>query len=141
MLIKKGSTVTFAYRLFHDDVLMDETLDGKPMTYVQGEGSLIVGLENEMDGLKKGDKKSINVTPEDAYGIYTDEKIIRVPRKEIPKEADIHAGDKVPGKDPEGEMLVGTILEINDEFVSIDFNHELAGKELRFEVEIIEVSK
>jgi FKBP-type peptidyl-prolyl cis-trans isomerase 2 len=140
MLIKKGSTVTFAYRLFHDDVLMDETLDGKPMTYVQGEGSLIVGLENEMNGLKQGDKKTITVAPEDAYGIHTDEKIIRVPRKEIPKEADIHEGDKVPGKDPEGEMLVGTILELNDEFVSIDFNHELAGKELRFEVEIVEVA-
>ncbi|MBS3909830.1 MAG: FKBP-type peptidyl-prolyl cis-trans isomerase [Actinobacteria bacterium] len=140
MLIKKGSTVTFAYKLFHDETLMDETLDGKPMTYTQGEGSLIVGLEKEMDGLKRGDKRSITVTPEDAYGMHTEERIIRVPRKEIPKEADVHVGDKVPGKDPEGEMLVGTIVEINDEFVSIDFNHELAGKELRFEVEVIEVA-
>lgn len=141
MPIKNGSEVTFTYRLFSGDELMDETLPGQPMTYVQGEGHLIPGLEKAMKGLKEGDKKEIVVPPEDAYGIISDDKIIRVPRANIPKEAAVHENSKVPGKSPDGDMLVGTVTEVNDDFVVIDFNHELAGRTLRFEIEIIKVSK
>ncbi|MBE0448795.1 MAG: FKBP-type peptidyl-prolyl cis-trans isomerase [Actinobacteria bacterium] len=141
MPIKNGSEVTFAYRLFSGDELIDETLPEQPMVYVQGEGHLIVGLEKAMGGLGKGSKKEIIVLPEDAYGMPVDDRIIRVPRANIPKEADVHKGSRVPAKTPEGEMCVGTVTEANDEFVTIDFNHELAGKTLRFEVEVIKVSK
>lgn len=140
MSIKKGSQVTFSYKLYHDDTLMDETLEGQPMTYIQGEGHLIAGLEREMEGLKQGDKATITVAPEDAYGVVADDRVVRVPRKDIPKEASVFKGDKVPGKSPEGEMVVGTVTEANDEFIIIDFNHELAGKTLRFEIEVLDVS-
>jgi len=139
MSIKDGCEVTFSYRLFSGDELMDETLPGQPMIYVQGENSLIPGLEKAMQGLKEGDKKEIVVEAEDAYGMHSEEKIIRVPRSEVPKEAQIHKDLKVPAKSPDGDMLVGTVTEVNDEFIVIDFNHELAGRTLRFEVEIIKV--
>lgn len=141
MPIKDGSEVTFSYRLFSGDELMDETLPGQPMVYTQGEGHLIPGLENAMEGLEEGDKKEIVVAPEDAYGVRTDDKIIHVPRANIPKEADVHEGSKVPTKTPDGDTVVGTVTESDDESITIDFNHELAGKTLRFEVEIIKVSK
>ncbi|HZD60605.1 MAG TPA: peptidylprolyl isomerase [Anaerolineae bacterium] len=141
MSIKNGSEVTFAYRLFSGDELMDETLPGQPMVYTQGEGYLIPGLEKAMEGLKEGDKKEIIVAPEGAYGVRSDDKIIHVPRANIPKDADVHEGSKVPAKTPEGDMIVGTVTEANDESITVDFNHELAGRTLRFEIEVIKVSK
>lgn len=140
MPIKNGSEVTFTYRLFSEDELMDETLPGQPMIYVQGEGHLIPGLEKAMEGLVEGDKKEIIVAPEDAYGMPAEERVVRIPKKDIPKEADVHEGSKVPGKSPDGDMLVGTVTTANDEFVVIDFNHELAGKTLRFEIEVLNIS-
>jgi FKBP-type peptidyl-prolyl cis-trans isomerase 2 len=140
MKIKNGSEVTFAYRLFSGEELMDETLPNQPMIYVQGEGHLIPGLEKAMKGLKAGDTAEIVVEPEDGYGFPSEDKIVRVPKKQIPKDADIYEGLKVPGTSPEGEMHVGVVTKVDDETVTIDFNHELAGKTLRFEVEIIKVS-
>lgn len=139
MVIKNGSEVTFSYRLFSGDELMDETLPGQPMIFVQGEGHLIPGLEKAMMGLKQGDKKEITVAPEEGYGVHQDEKIVRVPKQNIPKEANVHLDSQVPAKSPEGEMVVGIVIEVTDEQVVIDFNHELAGRELRFEIEILNV--
>jgi FKBP-type peptidyl-prolyl cis-trans isomerase SlyD len=140
MAIKDGSEVTFSYRLFSGEELMDETLPGQPMIYVQGEGHLIPGLEKAMVGLKEGDKKEVTVQPEEAYGVPQEEKVVRIPKQDVPKEADVHLNSKVPAKSPEGEMVVGTVTTVTDEFVVIDFNHELAGRELRFEIEILKIS-
>jgi len=138
-MIKEGSEVTFSYRLFSEDTLMDETLPGQPMIYVQGEGHLIKGLEKAMNGLKEGDKKEIIVEPEEGYGMPEEEKILRVPKTQIPKEADVHEGLRVPGTAPDGEMHMGVVTKVDDEFIIVDFNHELAGRTLRFEVEIIKI--
>lgn len=118
---------------------MDETLPGQPMIYIQGEGHLIQGLEKAMEGLKEGDKKEITVKPEEGYGVPKKEKILRVPKSQIPKEADVREGQRVPGTAPDGEMHMGVVTKVDDESITVDFNHELAGKTLRFEVEIIKV--
>ncbi|MHB8842551.1 MAG: FKBP-type peptidyl-prolyl cis-trans isomerase [Candidatus Aquicultor sp.] len=140
MVIKDGSEVTFSYRLFSGEELMDETLPDKPMIYVQGEGHLIPGLEQAMLGLKEGDTADITVEPDEAYGMPQEDKIVRVPKENIPKEANVHLHAQVPAKSPDGEMVVGIVIEENDELVVIDFNHELAGRQLRFEIEILKVS-
>lgn len=139
MKIKQGSEVTFSYRLFSGNELIDETLPGQHMMYTHGEGALIPGLEKALNGLSEGDKKDIIVEPEDGYGVRSEENIISVPRDSIPKEADLREGQRVPGTSPEGEMQVGFIIKVDDKEVVIDFNHELAGQTLRFEVEIIKV--
>lgn len=139
MKIKQGSEVVFLYRLFLGDELIDETLPDQPMMYTHGDGALIPGLEKAMKGLSEGEKKEIIVEPEDGYGVHSEEKILSVPRDRVPKEAVIHEGQRIPGTSPEGEMQVGAVIKVDDETVVIDFNHELAGKTLRFEVEIVKV--
>lgn len=140
MRIKKGSEVKFSYRLFSGEEIMDETLPGQPMIYTHGEGTLVPGLEKALRGLKAGDKVEVVVKPEDGYGTIRDDRIVNIPKAKIPKEADVHEGMEVPARSPEGEMVVGIITKVTDETVTIDFNHQLAGKTLRFEVEILEVS-
>ncbi len=140
MVIKDGSEVTFSYRLFSGDDLMDETLPDKPMIYVQGKGYLIPGLEKAMLGLKEGDTAEITVEPDEGYGMPREDKVVRVPKKDIPKDANVHLHSQVPAKSPDGEMVVGIVIEEDDEFVVIDFNHELAGRQLRFEIEVLKIS-
>ncbi|MDI6716675.1 MAG: FKBP-type peptidyl-prolyl cis-trans isomerase [Actinomycetota bacterium] len=138
-VIKNGSEVTFAYRIFSGEELMDETLPGQPLMYIHGEGYLIPGLEKGMKGLRAGDKKTIIVQPEEGYGLPTADNIVCVPKDKIPKGAVYHEGDRIPGTSPEGEMRVGKVTKVDKDSVTIDFNHELAGRILQFEVEIIEV--
>ncbi len=141
MKIKKGCEVTFTYRLFSGEELMDETLPGQPMIYTHGNGDLVPGLEKAMSGLQEGDIKEIVVPPEDGYGVPQENKILRIPRDRVPKEADIHEGLRVPATSPDGEVHMGIVTGVSDDAITIDFNHELAGRTLRFEIEVLKISQ
>jgi FKBP-type peptidyl-prolyl cis-trans isomerase SlyD len=134
-----SKVVSFHYTLKDSsgEVLEDSRSD-EPMSYLEGVGQIIPGLEKELRGMKKGDKKSVNVKAVDAYGDYDDGLVAEVPRASIPKK-DVEVGDQFHAQGEDGHPRIVTVTEVNDKAVTVDGNHPLSGQDLNFDVEITDV--
>jgi FKBP-type peptidyl-prolyl cis-trans isomerase SlyD len=138
-MIKKGSTVKIHYTLSVDGVILDTSAEGDPLVYVQGSGQIIPGLEFELEGLKAGDKKEVTVAPEKGYGSVDPNAFQKVPRGAFENAKDLKVGDMVSGQ--MGEQVFNAVVsDLSLEEITLDFNHPLAGKTLRFAVEVVEVT-
>lgn len=143
MKIQYGSTVTlhFTLRLVEQDILVDSTSGEEPMTFVMGDGDLVEGMEMPLLGLKVGDIRRFEVACEDAYGPdnVDEDKMQNIPVSEFPQDLDIGPGLVVGFTSPSGDEIAGTIMGFTDEIVTVNFDHPLAGHDLVFEVEILEI--
>lgn len=137
--IQKGSEVTFHYQLTVDSKLVDSSPAGSPLTYVQGSGQMIPGLEEQMKGLKKGSKKKFSVPPEKGYGPVNPQAFQNVPLKSFRKAKGLKVGTIVSGKFS-GSPIQARVIAIEDKNVTLDLNHPLAGKTLQFDVEVLKVA-
>lgn len=133
----KKITLNFAIKL-QDGQIIDSTFDKEPATCTFGDGNIPEGFEQAMLGLKVGEHVDLTIAPERGFGQYNPSNV------QVMKRSDFDGMDLEPGlvvsfQEPGGE-IPGVIAEFNDERVSVDFNHPLAGKTLLFEVEIIAIS-
>lgn len=138
-MIKEGSKVKFDYTLTVDGKVADTSAGRGPLEYTHGAGHIIPGLEEELTGMKVGDKKTVKVAPEKGYGKVLPETIRRVPKEAIGGAEHLKVGDMV-GASNEGHTFRAVVKEITDKEVVLDFNHPLAGKDLTFDVEIKEIN-
>ena len=115
----------------------DSSYGGDALTFMVGRGQMIPGFEEELMGAKKGDKKTFDLEADRAYGQHDPAGIQKVPKEQFP--SDIEVGMVLAAEMENGQQIPLKVVEINDEGVTIDFNHMLAGKSLTFEVEIIEL--
>lgn len=138
--IQPGSEVSMFYSItLQDGTVADSNIDEQPLDFVMGDGTLIEGLELALYGLKQGDKQDINIEPRYAFGMPDDEAIQELPRSDFPGNIDLQAGQIMAFATPEGEDIPAAILEVGEETVKVDFNHPLAGHEIRFAVEVVGV--
>ena len=91
--------------------------------------------------MKVGEKKTINILPEDAYGVKDEQVIIEFPKENIPKEMKPEVGMQLQLRNENGQPFPVTIAEIKDDIIVLDSNHSLAGKELVFDIELVEILK
>lgn len=138
-MIKEGSKAKFDYTLTVDGKVADTSAGRGPLEYTHGAGQIIPGLEEELLGMNVGDKKTVQVKAEKAYGPVLEEAIRRVPKEAIGSADQLKVGDMV-GASNEGHTFRAVVKEITDKEVVLDFNHPLAGKDLTFEVEIKEIN-
>ena len=138
-MIKDGSKVKFDYTLTVDGQVADTSAGRAPLEYTHGAGQIIKGLEEEMTGLKVGDKKTVTVKPEDGYGLVQQDAIRRVPKTAVNGAENLKVGDMV-GASNAGHTFRAIVKEITDTEVVLDFNHPLAGKTLTFDVEVKEIN-
>lgn len=110
------------------------------MAFTLGEGRLIPGFENGLLEMKLNEKKTINIPKEDAYGDPREDLIIEVSKSELPQEMTPEVGMGLVSKTPEGQEMNLLIVEVKDETVVLDGNHPLAGKELIFDLEVVEIT-
>ena len=122
-----------------DGTVADSTREGEPLRFVMGDGSLIEGLELVLYGLKQGDQQCLSIEPRDAFGFPDEENIHTMPRSEFPADIQLEAGLIIGFTTPSGEEVPGAIQEIKGDEVVVDLNHPLAGHEIVFDVEILEV--
>lgn len=122
-----------------DGTVADSTREGEPLRFVMGDGTLIEGLELVLYGLKEGDQQCLSIEPRDAFGFPDEENIHTMPRSEFPADMQLEVGMIIGFSTPSGEEVPGAIQEIKDDEVVVDFNHPLAGHEVIFDVEILEV--
>jgi len=133
-------TLHFAVRLM-DGTEMDATFGGEPATFVWGDESLLPGFEKALLGLKAGDKRSVFIDAENGFGVYNPDNIQQFQRKEFAEDLLLEPGVVVSFKDAAGGELPGVVSSFEDNWVMVDFNHPLAGRDLTFEVEIIAVQR
>lgn len=133
----KQVTLHFALKLDNGDVV-DSTFDKNPATFKVGDGNLLPGFEQAIYGLKAGDKRSLSISPEQGFGQGNPQNVQVMPRSQF-QDMELSEGLLVIFNDAANAELPGVVKTFDDNQVTIDFNHPLAGKALSFEVEIIEV--
>ena len=130
-------TLHFAIKLDNGDVV-DSTFDKQPATFTVGDGSLLPGFEQALYGLKAGDKRSLQIEPENAFGQPNPQNVQVMPRGQF-QDMELSEGLLIIFNDAANAELPGVVKAFDEQQVTIDFNHPLAGKTLSFDVEIIEV--
>jgi FKBP-type peptidyl-prolyl cis-trans isomerase SlyD len=131
--------VSMAYTLNVDGELVDATEAGESLQFIQGYGSIIPGLEQALYGMEEGERRLITVPAREAYGEYDLEQIIPIPLSEFPNDFDLEPGLELEMKDKDGDLVYARIVSIGKTRVKMDFNHPLAGKDLNFEITILEL--
>ena len=112
---------------------------GEGLEFTIGDGRLLKGFNDTVDGLKIGETKKIDLVAKEAYGEYMDNAIITVNKNEFPKDMEFVMEGIVQGQDNQGRPVQGQIVKIEEESVNLDMNHPLAGEDLNFEIELVEV--
>ncbi|WP_111658192.1 FKBP-type peptidyl-prolyl cis-trans isomerase [Isoalcanivorax indicus] len=136
---QKRITLHFAVRLM-DGTELDTTFGGEPASFVWGDESLLPGFERALLGLKAGDRRSVFLAAEDGFGDYNPDNVQHFRVDSFPEGSDLSPGVVMNFADAARAELPGVITTVDDDWVTVDFNHPLAGRELTFEVEIIDVA-
>jgi len=137
-VISNGAHVKFQFQLSVEGEVMGDPNKQTPMEYVHGELKILPGLEKALKGMKIGEKKTVHLGVKDAYGPVDPKKIIEVPRERF-DDAKIREGDVVSSETVDGKTLDARVKQVLKSVIVLDFNHPYAGKEVTFDVEIIEI--
>jgi len=137
--VENGNNVVVHYIGKYEDgsIFDDSTVDGRePIKTVLGQGSLIKGFERGLLGMVEGEKKTVEISPEDGYGEYLDGLVTEVGKDKVPDT--VKLGDVLKSEGPKGIINV-TVTEINETTIKLDANHPMAGKKLFFDLEVVSV--
>ncbi|SJM69666.1 MULTISPECIES: FKBP-type peptidyl-prolyl cis-trans isomerase [Psychrobacter] len=136
--IAKDTAVRFNYILKDESGNVIDQSQGEPLAYLHGHNNIIPGLEKELEGKSAGDSLTAVIEPADAYGEYQEQAVQQVPRANFQGVDNIQPGMQFQSE-AEGQVMLVTVTDVNDDTVTVDANHPLAGKKLSFDVEIVEV--
>lgn len=138
MPIKNGDRVKVHYTgKLKDGEIFDSSLEREPLEFIVGTGQLIAGFENAIRGSEQGDKITVNIDPENGYGQPDQDLVFSVSRAQVPDHIPLKVGTPLQLTSEKGNMDV-MITEVGPEEITLDANHPLAGKDLEFEIEILE---
>ena len=142
MKIEKDAVVSMHYTLKNDAGDVIDSSEGKePLPFLQGHGNIIPGLESALEGSKVGDKLDVTVEPEEGYGLRLQEAIQEIPRTALQDVEDLALGMQLQSQDKDGNAFIVTVAKIEDETITVDANHPLAGETLHFAVTIESIRK
>jgi peptidylprolyl isomerase len=141
--VANGNSVKLHYKgTFPNGEVFDCSRDrGEMMELLVGAGRLLKGFESALIGMKEGDVKTINLTADEAYGHPIEEAIRTVPKGAFPPDFNFEVGGRVQGSGPMGQPILAEILSFTEEEVTLDHNHPLAGKDINFEIEVVEIEE
>ncbi|WOI55777.1 peptidylprolyl isomerase [Palleronia sp. LCG004] len=137
---KAGDTVSMHYTgSLTDGTQFDSSQGREPLEFQLGTGQIIPGLDNALTGMEVGDKKTVTVTPEEGYGPRDPQRVQAVPRDQLPDHIPTDPGTQLQMQTPDGQTIPVMVAEANDTEVMLDANHPLAGQELKFDVELVDI--
>lgn len=138
-IAKQGRNVRVHYTGTLDDGTVFDTSRGRdPISFEVGSGTVIAGFDQAVVGLKVGESKVVRIASEDAYGSRNENAVLVVPRDSFPENMQITTGMQVQGTGPQGEFPA-IVTAVASNGITIDMNHPLAGQDLNFEIEVIEI--
>ncbi len=137
---QQGDTVAVHYTGKLDDgEVFDSSRERDPLEFEVGGGQVIPGFDKAVEGLEVGESREVRLEPEDGYGEPREDLVVDVDRDQFPTDAEPEVGRQVQVQVAPGQNRVATITEIEDESITLDLNHPLAGKPLTFDVELLEI--
>ncbi|RKT34920.1 peptidylprolyl isomerase [Roseovarius halotolerans] len=139
--VKEGDTVRIHYTgTLTDGATFDSSEGRDPLEFQVGSGQIIPGLDQALPGMAVGDKKTVEVPADQAYGQPDPSAQQAVPRADIPEDIPLDLGTQLQVQTPQGQVMPVTVVEVTDEQVTLDANHPLAGKDLTFAIELVDIS-
>ena len=138
--VKDGDVVRVHYtgKLMNGDQF-DSSVGKEPLEFTVGAGMMIKGFDAAMPGMTIGEKKTINITPGDGYGEKSPDAIIEFPKESVPEEMKLEPGMELTLSNQEGQPVPVVVVEVRKDIVVLDANHFLAGQELVFDIELVEI--
>jgi peptidylprolyl isomerase len=138
--VKKGDKVKVHYHGHLDNgETFDKSEGREPLEFEVGSGMVIKGFDDGVTGMAVGDKKTVNIPFDEAYGPRNPDMIIEMPKERFPKDMEIEVGMPLGMSDGQGQQFQVVIMEIKEEVVMLDANHPLAGHDLTFDLELVEI--
>ena len=140
--VEKGNNVSVHYAgTLNDGTEFDSSYTrGEPITFQVGAGQMIAGFDAAVEGMAVGEVKNVSLASDQAYGARNEENVQSVPKVQFPSDFDFSEGSMVQARQPTGQTFMGKIVGGDTHTVTIDFNHPLAGKDLNFKIELVEIS-
>jgi len=138
--VKEGDVVKVHYtgKLVNGEQF-DSSVGREPLEFTVGAGQMIKGFDDAMPGMNPGEKKTINIAPEDAYGARSEEAIIEFPKENVPADMVLEPGMPLTLSNQAGQPVPVIVVEVKEEVIVLDANHFLAGQELIFDIELVEI--
>ena len=138
--VKEGDVVRVHYtgKLVNGEQF-DSSTGREPLEFTVGAGQMIKGFDDAMPGMGLGEKKTINIAPEEAYGPRSEEAIIEFPKDKVPADMKLEPGMPLTLTNQDGQPVHVLVLDIKEEVIVLDANHFLAGQELIFDIELVEI--
>ena len=139
--VKQDDTVKVHYTgKLTDGQVFDSSVErGEPLEFTLGQGQLIPGFENAVEGMKVGDSTKVRIPSDEAYGEVREDMVVDINRSQIPPDINPEVGMVLQMQQPNGSPLNVTIREVTDDSVKLDANHPLAGQALTFDIELLEI--
>lgn len=139
---EKNDTVKVHYvGQLKDGTVFDSSEGREPLSFTIGENQVIPGFENGVIGMKESEQKKLHIPADDAYGQVTDDLVYEVKRDQVPADINLEVGLPLQLRSNEGQSLNVVVTNLTDDKVTLDGNHPLAGKDLTFEVTMVEIQK
>ncbi|HQW83404.1 MAG TPA: FKBP-type peptidyl-prolyl cis-trans isomerase [Ferruginibacter sp.] len=138
--VKAGDVVKVHYtgKLVNGEQF-DSSIGREPLEFTVGAGQMIKGFDAALPGMNIGDKKTINITPEDGYGPRSEEAVIEFPKANVPADMKLEPGMQLTLSNQAGQPVPVLVIDVKDDVVVLDANHFLAGQELVFDIELVEI--
>lgn len=137
--VENDVVVSLEYTLTVEGEVVDSSDGTEPIQFIQGQGQLIPGLERQLYGMEVGDTKSVVIDPQDGYGELDPDAFAELPRGEFPAQIPLEPGVELQLTNQDGEEMQAFIEAVSGDSVRLNFNHPLAGKELHFDVEVVDL--
>ena len=144
MKAEKNKEVSLTYELIVDGVLADKADETRPLQYIHGTGMLLPKFESEVEGKEPGEEFAFTLTPEEGYGTYDENRLIDLPKEAFMMDGKVRddllvIGKMIPMVNDSGQVVNGIVYLVDDDKVTMDFNHPMAGKTLNFTGKVVEV--
>ena len=139
--VKKGHSVKVHYHgTLSDGTIFDSSTGREPLEFEVGSGMVIAGFDEGVTGMSIGEKRSVNIPADQAYGQVQDEMIMEFPKAQFPPDMVPEIGLQLSMSNNEGQQFPVTIIEVKEDVVVLDANHPLAGKDLTFDLELVDIT-
>jgi peptidylprolyl isomerase len=138
--VKSGDTVKVHYtgKLTNGEQF-DSSVGREPLEFTVGAGMMIAGFDAAMSGMKVGDKKTVTIAAKDGYGETDESAIIEFPKENVPADMKLEIGQQLTLSNEQGQPFPVVVIELREDIIILDANHFLAGKELVFDIELVEI--
>ena len=138
--VEEGNTVKVHYKgSLEDGSVFDSSENREPLEFTLGSGQIIPGFEKAVQGMSTGDSTEVKIQSDQAYGEPREDLIIDVPKSDLPEDIEPQIGMQLQVNQPDGNPIPVRITDVGDEQIKLDANHPLAGQDLTFEIELVEI--